>query len=335
VRDGRIQYGLVAVKGLGEKAVDAIVRERDRRGPYRSTFDFCARVDLKSVNKSTLEQLIKCGAFDGLGPSRARMLAASKDSLEDGNRVQAERRAGQLSLFGDDSTHESVPSESYPDVSEWSEFELLAAEKEALGFYMSGHPLERRSQEVAGWRSHAVCDLSSAIEGSEVCLGVMVRKVRTRQTKKGDTMAFLAVEDLTGSIEIIVFPSTYESERAHLVEDAIVLIIGTCEKREESIQLRAERIVPLEQAYLRLAKRIGVTIDCEAADESMLFRLKELLRRHRGEVPVSIVFVNAGGEKWVVRLNPDLSVQPSDDMLGELRALVGPERIRVERNGNG
>ncbi|MFN0057078.1 MAG: DNA polymerase III subunit alpha [Planctomycetota bacterium] len=332
VVEGEIQYGLVAIKGLGEKAVESLLRERERSGPFRSIFDFCARVDLKAVNKSTLEQLIKCGAFDGLGPSRARMLAASKDALEEGNRVQAEKRAGQLSLFGGESSSFAAPQEVYPTVSDWGELEQLNAEKEALGFYMSGHPLERRQHEVANWRTHTVQELANAGDGAEVCLGVLIRKVRTRQTKKGETMAFLEVEDLTGSTEIIVFPSTYTSEREQLIEDAIVLVVGVGEKREESVSLRAERIVPINDAYLRLGKRIGVSFAVPNTVENDLFRLKDILQRHRGEIPVSLVFTGAEGERWIVRSNPELSVAPSPAMIEELRALVGDERIRVDRH---
>ncbi|MEM7263684.1 MAG: DNA polymerase III subunit alpha, partial [Planctomycetota bacterium] len=154
VRDDEIHYGLVAVKGVGEKAVEEILRDRSENGPYRSIFDLTSRVDLKAVNKSCLEQLIRCGAFDGLGPSRTKMLAAVKDAMEQGNRVQADRRAGQLNLFGEAGSSEALVSEAYPDVPEVSELERLSGEKDSLGFYMSGHPLDKHDADLAHWRTH-------------------------------------------------------------------------------------------------------------------------------------------------------------------------------------
>ncbi len=330
VRQNEIHYGLVAVKGVGGKAAEELLRER-KKTPYGSIFDVAGRVDLKAVNKSTMEQLIRCGAFDGLGPTRTRMLAVVKDAMEQGNRIQAEKRAGQLNLFGDSSGAATI-DDSYPEVPDASELERLADEKSSLGFYMSGHPLDKFESDLAHWRTHTIDRINSAGDQNSVILGVMISKVRTRQTKRGDIMAFLDVEDSTGSTEVVVFPKTFAEEREQMVEDAILLIHGTTEEREESVQVRADKVLPLDQAFERLGKRLGVTFSAEDTDENELFKFKEILRRNRGEVPVSLIFSNASGARWVVRTNSELSVRPSNTMLEDLKDLVGPDRIRVERN---
>ncbi len=322
VRNGDIHYGLVAVKGVGEKAVEAIIRERDREGHFKSLFDLTARVDLKTVNKSTLEQLVRCGAFDEFNASRSTLFATVKEAIEEGHRVQAERRAGQLSLFGGNGSQLAEPNESYPEVPDWNELELLSAEKASLGFYLSGHPVDKRDEELAPWRTHKISELKEAGENGQVVLAVLLNKLRTRQTKRGEMMAFLEVEDSTGGLEIVAFPRTFGEYREKLVEEEIIFIQGTTEEREEEIQVRADAIYTVEEAFAVFGRRVGLELDSETTDENRLFQLKEVVSRHRGEIPVSLIFRGAVGDRFVVRAAKELSVAPSRDFLTEVRPLV-------------
>lgn len=330
VRGGDIHYGLIAVKGVGEKAVDALVEERDRGGTYRSLFDVARRVDLKATNKSVFEQLIRCGALDDLGPSRSRMMGALKDALEAGNRSQAERRAGQLSLFGDESEAFGVDEEVYPDLPEWSEHDRLAAEKDSLGFYLSGHPLDDREAELQQLRTHRLSDLGGASDRQKATLGVLISAIRTKQTKKGDTMGFLQVEDTTGSTEVVLFPQTYRSQLEVLKVGAVVLIQGETEVRDEEVKFRANEIIPYEQAFERLGRRIGVTFSVEDSSEDLLFRVKDVVGRNPGKIPLSLVFDSPAGDRWIVRTSESLGVTLSQNLLGELRAVVGERRILID-----
>lgn len=326
-----IQYGLVAIKGVGEKAVEAIITERDKKGPFQSLFNLTSRVDPRQVNKTTLEQLVSAGAFDDLGPSRSRMHVAIKDAIDEGNRIHAERRAGQLSLFGGNSASQEVEG-NYPEVPEWSDGEKLSMEKASLGFYLSGHPLERREDQLVPFRSHLIGDLDESVDGKMVSLGVLVSKVRNRQTRKGDAMAILHVEDRSGSMEVVVFPKTYR-ETAHLLEeDQILVVEGNAELTEERTQIRADRIVPIEDACEVLGSRIGILLDAQGTSDDLLFRLKDLFNRNPGKMPVSLVFSEEDGQRWVMRCGTNSTVKPTSEMLDEIRALVGEERIRVERS---
>ena len=334
VRDGEIHYGLVAIKGVGEKAVEAIVSERSANGEFTSIYDLTTRVDLRQVNKTTLEQLVRCGALDTVAPqpglgARAILLASVKDAIDEGNRVQAERRAGQLSLFGGESSL-AMPEESYAAVPEWSDLDVLAAEKESLGFYLSGHPLQKFEADLAPFRTHDIQSLDQAADKSKAVVGVLISKVRLRQTKRGDTMAILHVEDQSAQTEVVVFPNVYREQQPHLADDAVVLISGDIEVREETAQLRANKVIPVEKAFEEFGGRLGVTFPVETCSEDDLFRLKDVVQRHPGKIPVSLVF-RGSGRRWVVRTNHKLAVSPTSIMLEELRALFGDERVLVHR----
>ncbi|MEM7166335.1 MAG: DNA polymerase III subunit alpha [Planctomycetota bacterium] len=329
VRDGDIHYGLVAVKGVGEKAVDAIVQEREENGPYRSLYDLAARVDLRVTNKSVFEQLIRCGSCDDIGPSRSRMIAATKDAIEEGNRTQAEARAGQLSLFGDDPSELGAGMEHYPEVPDWTELELLGGEKDSLGFYLSGHPLDRMEHDIAPFRTHLIEELKSASDKQKITLGVLLGKVRTRQTQKGDMMAFLQVEDTSGATEIIVFPKSYRDVAPMLEEGAVLLIRGDTEVRDDEVRVRAEEVIPITEAFQRLGRKMGITLKVEESSEDVLFRIKDVIHRNPGKIPFSLVFDNSHGQRWIVRSNEKLRVELNNNLLEELRALVGEEQLKV------
>lgn len=330
VRGGDIHYGLVAVKGVGEKAVDAIVSEREEGGSYKSLYDLARRADLRAVNKSVLEQLIRCGAFDEIGPARSKMTAIVKDAIEAGNRLQAERRAGQLSLFGDEEEGFGNAEEAYPELPDWTERERLAAEKDSLGFYLTGHPLDDLEEQLSALRSHRLADLPTSSDKQRVVVAVMIQGVRTRQTKKGDTMAFLQIEDTSGATEAIVFPKTYRSQIESIQDGAVVLIRGETEVRDEEVRVRAQDIIPFEEAYERLGRRIGVAFSVENSSEDLLFRIKDLVGRNPGKVPLSLVFDAPDGQRWIVRTNEKLAVNLTNQLLDELKAVVGDRRILIE-----
>ncbi len=332
VKGGQIIYGLVALKGIGEKAVEAILSERSRGGPYSSTFDLAARVDLKAVNKTVVEQLISAGAFDTLGPSRARMHTSVKEAIDEGSRIQAEKRAGQLSLFGGEGGEPQPAEERYPEVPEWTELERLAAEKSSLGFYLTGHPLDRRDHELLPFRSHLVRDLDESIDGQNVTLGLMIHKLRARQTRKGDQMAILGAEDRSGSLEVVVFPKIFQEVSSILAEDRVIIVTGTAEVTEDRTQIRAESIIPVEEACQRLGRRIGLSFNISETSEDLLFRVKDVLRRHSGDVPTSLIFHGQHDSRWVVRSDASLNIQPTPELLAELREMIGENAVLIERS---
>jgi DNA polymerase-3 subunit alpha len=333
LQDGKIVYGLVALKGVGEKAIEAIVQQREKKGPFKSLFDLTSRVEPELVNKMVLEQLISAGAFEGLGPSRSALHAAVKDAIEEGKRVHAERRAGQLSLFAADSA--PTVQESWPDVPPWSDSETLSREKKSLGFYLSGHPLERIETEIEPLRTHLISQLTTKQDQKMVTLATMVSKIRKVKTRRGETMAVLTVEDRSGSIEAVVFPKTFKTSSEFLEMDQVLIIQGTAEISDDQegglsgSQIRVNRILPLELASEQVAKQIGIQFPSDI-DESMLFQTKEILHRHPGKLPVTLIFDQHGPDSWRIPCGSRLLTSATQELIEELRELLGPKAIRLE-----
>ena len=262
--DGRdaILFGLGAVKGVGENAVRAIERERTSRGPYGDLFDFCRRVDTNEVNKRVVENLIRGGAFDGMGANRPQMLMVFERAMDANQNTRKKNVAGQVSLFdlpdmeGAADTLGGLmdPGQSYPPAEDWEPRVRLAMEKEATGVYLSGHPLDewREKLKTLSFHTSDLADMEEAPDkgqsrdGQEASIGGILTAVKGKATKKGDYMAFVTLEDLTGEMECLVFPKVYEKYQPLLTEDAAVVISGRLSVREEEApKLLAERIVPL------------------------------------------------------------------------------------------
>jgi DNA polymerase-3 subunit alpha len=228
-----VRFGLAAVKGVGAKAVDAIVAGRKQAGRFRDLYHFCENVDLHAVNRATVEALIKCGAFDALGASRAAMVAGLDHAFQLGQNAAQDRRSGQMSFFGAGTPGEHAPPSRFPDVEPWSEAQLLAAEKETLGFYITRHPLVRYARELESLSSPAgthLAQLDALAAGARATLGCMLASVRPTITKAGRSagrkMAMLTLEDLSGKADAVVFSETFERLAGVIKPDAMVFVTG-------------------------------------------------------------------------------------------------------------
>lgn len=227
--DTLLRFSLGAIKGVGEKAVEAIVAERTKNGPFKDIFDFCERVDSKSGNKGCVESLIKAGAFDSIsgGYGRATLLAALEDAMSNGARQREDRESGQGNLFGDDASSGPAARPRMPQIPEWSDKQRLEEEKRVLGFYFSGHPLAEARELVEGLRSCSIKAMSEIPEGYEVIIGAYVTQVQTKITRaKGEKMAVLIVEDFSANTQAVVFPRAYEKLKAKLQPDCILFFKG-------------------------------------------------------------------------------------------------------------
>ncbi len=329
----QIVYGLVALKGVGEKVIDQIIKERDKNGPFSSLYDLTTRVKPELINKTVLEQLVNGGAFDALGQSRSTMVAAIGDALEEGKRVHAEKQAGQLSLFGSGS--EPKAEENWPQVPEWSEGEILTREKSALGFYLSGHPLERRETELSPLRTHLISELESQHDGKPVTLATMVSKVRKTQTRKGDPMAIVTLEDRSGSIEAVFFPKTYLANSADLVVDEILIVQGVAEiatgdegVRSEN-QIKVNRAFTITSAASELAQQIGISFPSDVS-EKMLYQTREIMDRFPGKIPVTLIFDRLDDHSWRIPCGDLKGVSGNGSFLEEIRNLLGDHSIRLD-----
>jgi DNA polymerase-3 subunit alpha len=326
VHDGGILFGLAPIKGIGEGAVDAILEARERIGSFASLDDICCEVDRRALNRKVLESLIKSGSLDEIG-DRARLYAAIDGALDRGARAAEDRASGQVSLFGEEAgaAPEAPP---LPDVPPWTGRERLAGEKEALGLYLSGHPLDDHRERMDEVTSHSIRDMAGA---QEVAVGGLITALKRRRTKSGEWMARFSLEDTTGHVPCVVFPRLYREVGESLEDEQAVVVSGRAEGAEGEIQLLAERIVPLDQAEARAPEGVTVRLRADHVQARQIDRVAELLSDHPGPVPVFFEVVRPGDFRVVLQADEDRRVKADRALLGALNELLGKDGARLGR----
>ncbi len=334
--DTDVRFGLAAIKNVGEGAVEAMIEARKEGGPFRSVFDFCDRVDLRAVNRRVVESLVKSGSFDSIDERRSALFAAIDRAMDAGQKRQRDREQGQSSLFGmlAPEGEEEESSERVPDAPPWHEAERLAFEKESLGFFITGHPLERFRDELSQWADATTGRLGEVASNGEVSVGGIVTALRLIKTKKGDRMATFVLEDLEGTVECLVFPEAYKKTAGRLADDQVVLVKGRAEAPDEGrARLLASDVLPLEQAKLAEARFVTIRVPAGGWDRSKGERLRDILGAHRGDCPVTLEIVRPGA--YAVALAPSAAyrVRPGSVLRDEIEALLGPGALVLSRNG--
>ena len=334
VAEANIRFGLVAVKNVGEGAIEAILAEREANGPFASLCDFCERVDLRKVNKRVIESLIACGAFDSTGAHRAQMMAILEEALEYGQKVQRERCDPQMGLFDDGvECSLSVDAPVLARIGEWDQKERLAREKEALGFYISGHPLDGHEKLMAKFASTDTVALAEVTDGTAVRIGGMVSTSKVIRTKKEELMAFIQLEDLQGGVEVIVFPSVYASCQDLLVEDTAVLVQGKVQKDEKGAKVLADSIIAMEKAEVLWTAEVHFNIDVQRSQKADLARLREIVRRYPGDCRGFIHLKMDKDVETVIAITEDWGIQPGSELKREVNALLGYAAVETQCSG--
>jgi DNA polymerase-3 subunit alpha len=342
-----IRFGLEAVKGVGSAAIDAIIEIR-ADGIFLSLTDFCSRADSRRVNKKVMESLIKAGSMDSMG-RRAQLISALPSIMETSMRLQKERTSGQESMFG---MQEPIP-ERLPDVAEWDDKTLLAMEKEALGFYITGHPLNAYKEKLNSLSVTFTRDIQELKDRQNILLGGMVMDMKKIQTKRtGDLMAYVIIEDLYGTVEVIVFPDVYKEAHEIIAQDLPVVISGTVDKTDKGLKIISNKIVSIDNSdellNYKVPERKGgsnfgrqprkeeppvrekqkfVTLTVYSDKKSMLPKLDEVLSKHKGDSPVFLKIVSPN--KWETVLKTGRQVMPTAEMLSEAESVLGKGRATV------
>ena len=325
--EGKIRFGLNAVKNVGQSAAEAIVRARGEGGPFADLWDMTERVDPQAMNRRALESLVKCGALDSTGASRLGMLDERilESALAHGQRQAADRLAGQASIFdgafGD--AAEVTVERHHPAIppGEFDERELLRLEKETLGLYVSEHPLERVHAQLRRKTDCTLADVERRRDGEIVTVGGIVSSLKQVTTKRGDPMVFASLDDPTGGAEVVVFNSTYASSRDYLVEDRILVVKGRVDhKQAGETKLVALEVTPFEAVPER--REVRLRIDARIAPAGLIHELASLVRDFPGEAPVYVALETSLGEKTLA-LGPEYRVRPNADFFAEARALLG------------
>lgn len=325
--DDRVRFGLSAIKHVGRGAVQAILEVRKKDGKFESFFDFCRRVDLERTNREVLISLIKAGAFDQFS-TRKSLLDHLDKGLELGQIAKEERRSGQKSFFAN---QEELMGEPVPDPKSGGEFsshQLLKFEKELLGLYVSGHPLNKYADTLSLYGS---CNLKEVIqrkEGQRLYLGARVDQVKVINTKNDKLMAFLTIEDLAGQLEVTIFPNQFRKYRSLLEEDNLIFLKGRTEKRNGKLQVISEKIFPLEEINELIGLEVELLLDCDRVTEELLGKLDGLCQENLGQNRVYI-HLQDGERQVVIKLGDDFKVRP--ECIAKLEELLGKERVRINR----
>ncbi len=329
-----IRFGLAAVKGVGQKAVADVIEARQKVGRFEHLYNFCENVDLRLVNRAAIEALIKCGAFDALGAHRASMLAAVERAVELGNTAADDRRSGQMTFFGAEAFGggKQKPPPQFPNVEPLSEIQLLQAEKDTLGFYVTSHPLVKYGRELDSLGSGTCATLAGTSEGAVITIGCMIASIRRRVTKSGRSagkkMAILTIEDLTGSAECVVFAETYEQLGELLNEDAILFLTGSIDRRRETPQIIVNQAIPIDEAIERLTSSVTVRLE-KTPDDEYLNKLGQILTNHHGNCVVNIEVVPSSRSDMRVAIRPDnkWSIAPSRKLYDDLCEFAGDSNV--------
>ncbi|MGQ5711595.1 DNA polymerase III subunit alpha [Desulforudis sp. DRI-14] len=319
IAGGKIRFGLAAIKNVGLGAVQAIIEAREKGGPFKSLVDFLERVDGRLINKRAMESLIKAGAFGSLGAYRSQLLAVLDQALEIAHKAQKEKDSGQMSLFGGFDEPGASYEVALPRMTELPRRELLALEKETMGLYISGHPLSQYRhllRSVSSANCHEVAEMTA---GKQVILGGLLTGLKRITTKKGEPMAFFTLEDLTGRVEVVVFPRVFEQARLLLGPDAAVLVTGTVAANGDEKKILADSITSLDQGA-------EVRITITDAEQAKLNEAISLLRRYVG--PSQVRIVRVGGDPGR-RMKEEFSVDLATPVIGKLKELLGSHRVQV------
>ncbi len=331
VVENGIRFGLAAVKNVGGGAIDAILDAREEGGKFRSLFDFCERVDLRRVNKRVLESLIKAGAFDFVPAHRAQLAAALDDAITHGQNFLKDRMAGQVNMFDVLASQEpeSRPEPPLPKIEPWKERQKLSYEKEALGFYITGHPLDRFQTELALVASSRISDLGYVMDGETVRVGGVSGDVKSILNKKGERMGFFPLEDMEGSVEVVVFSDLY-TRCADLIEsDEPLLVTAKANRDEKGVKLTAQEIIPLRDAPGKYASGLDIRVRGEGLDTQRLRAFRDLITAHAGECETRLIVEIPELGETIFALPTSLWVKPGRDLVKDLNGFFGYDAVHA------
>jgi len=356
-----VRFGLTAIKNVGEGAIESLLQVRAKQGRIKSLGALCEDLDLRLANKRVFESLIKAGAFDSLAQGtalaeiptaalRPRLMAAIDPACEAGARLQADREQGQGGLFGEDHSDAAAQGAgnglTLPNAAPWSESEQLSFEKETLGLYWSGHPVDRYAGALQEFGAKSVADLAEAQPAPQpetwgpggrkplepdTSIGGIIAACRQLKTKKGDRMAVFTLEDAQGGVEVIAFPETYQRSAGLIETGTMVLVRGKLERDDETVRILATEVSSIETVRERIAREVAIHLR-KPADRGTLETLGEIFSRHRGDRKVSFeVETGQGANRLRVRVDvsSQIRVRPSSTLIAEVEQLVGAGAVEL------
>jgi len=335
-RAGRIQYGMSAIKGVGSSAIESITKERAENGPFRSVFDFASRIDTRTCNRRVMESLIQAGAFDELCGNRAQLMASLDDILSYASRKQEEARLNQANLFGGTASSPGMDEPKLRECNPWSNIEKLNRERELIGFYLSGHPLNKYSDDIRLFASHTLSaeELAGLSEGTSIRAIGIITNVKNVTDRKGRPFAFLQIEDLSGNIEVIAFSDVYDRHMGLIQADTIVMVDGQINRRDEQPKIIAKSMERVENLREKYQEKLRLQLELNTGEISgdELKNIATLFSLHKGKTTVRFYIKSPEAENGMAMNVRKFVVEPSNELLQGLRGIVGKESVALVKN---
>ena len=329
--DGNIRFGLAAVKGIGQAAVEEIVAARKKMGRFESPFDLFLEHDTKVVNRKAVESLIKAGAFDSLGWKRSQCYHMLDRMIDFGHEVQKAQATKQVSLFGSGVVEPPPIPLEVQEMREWDESHVLSYEMDSLGLYITGHPLARHKDRLRKLVSHMIDELDSERDfDKDVRLAGIISSLKPLKTKKDDRMATFVLEDLTGKIEVVAFPEAFSKCGQYLREGQLVWIKGKYMGEEDNRRISLSAAMPLAEAFEKQAKRVVVRIFLPGLEESTLAELKTILEGYEGRCPVVFELETPHSYRLTAQSAEVQKVTPSEELIKKIQDVLGEDAVFVE-----
>lgn len=324
----KIRFGMAAIKNVGEHAIKAILETRRAKGPFKSIFDFCERVDLRALNKRMMESLIRAGCFDSLGARRSQLAAVVDRAMEAGAKAQRDRESGQSGLFA--AATATVMNEKLPDLEEWQEHIVLNYEKETLGFFITGHPLAKYAKELEEFSTGTTETLAAIETSRDAAVAGILTSVRFLKTRRGDRMASAVLEDMHGTLEVVVFPEPFKLYESLLKSEDPVFIKGRADIGDTGkVKIIVSELQPLKDLRLTQAKRMVVHVNLIGLDSDAAPRLLELFEKNRGDC--AVVFELEHDRQFLVTLKPDdyVRVRPHPHFIRAVEEICGIGAVKL------
>jgi len=328
-----IRFGMSGIKNVGQAATESIVKEREKGGPYTGLVNFCTRLDGQTVNKKTLESLVRSGAFDFTGMARSRLFGGIEGALARASSVQRDRAVGQFSLFGDDVTGaQNNAAEELPAADPWPQSVELAAEKELLGFYISGHPLTAFQWTLEKYALASMDKLRDMPHKTKTRVGGLITQLVKRHTKaKQELMCSFQLEQLDGIIEVVVFPYAFNEFGVYVRDEGPVLVCGDL-INEDGLKIHASEIYPLPDVHKHFARKFSLHVSAARATDESLREIKQIMRMHPGDIPVSLCIEQPNGEKIFVDADHTFKVSASERLVREVEKVLGEDTVYINVN---
>ncbi len=329
--DGHIVYGIGAVKGVGEGPIDAILSARDQDGPFRDLFDFCNRVDIKKLNKRVMEKLILSGAMDRLGPHRAALMATLEEAMRAAEQHAKAQAVGQVDMFGVLTEEIDDVKKAFANVPHWPDKVWLEGERETLGLYLTGHPINQYSSELRRYTSGRLCDLHPTSRDTVTTAAGLVIAARSMVTKRGNKMGIFTLDDRSGRLDVTLFSEALEKYEEFMQKDRILVVSGQVSFDDFSggLKMSARELLDINDARERFARAIRISLDEQRIDDRFFPRLCEILEPARaGVCPVQVNY-RRPGSRVRLTLGTEWRVTPTDQLIDDLRVLLGRERVEL------